>query len=117
MHIAQISDVYRKRKWEKDRGALRWKQKGKANECVLVQVCTKAPTLSIHIQPERVVSVTTIVGNMIFHYTLCKQCNLSVLSINMIDCGLSQEKSDTSGKKKFFPNKAHCIQAATESGD
>lgn len=75
-------------------------------------------THSIHIQPKRVVSVTTIVGNMIFHYTLCKQCNLSVLSINMIDCGLSQEKSDTSGKKKkFFSNKAQCIQAATESGD
>lgn len=39
---------------------------------------------------------------MIFHYTLCKQCNLSVLSIKMIDCGLSQEKSDTSGGKKSF---------------
>lgn len=42
---------------------------------------------------------------MIFHYTLCKQCNLSVLSIKMIDCGLSQEKSDTSGKKSFFLTK------------
>lgn len=57
---------------------------------------------SIQIQPKRVVSVTTIVGNMIFHYTLCKQCNLSVLPIKMIDCGLSHEKSDTSGKKSFF---------------
>lgn len=62
-------------------------------------------THSIQIQPKRVVSVTTIVGNMIFHYTLCKQCNLSALPIKMIDCGLSQEKSDTSGKKKFFPTK------------
>lgn len=62
-------------------------------------------THSIQIQPKRVVSVTTIVGNMIFHYTLCKQCNLSVLSIKMIDCGLSQEKSDTSGKKSFFLTK------------
>lgn len=45
--------------------------------------------------PKRVVSRTTIAGNMIFHYTLCKQCNLSVVSINMIDCGLSRGKSDT----------------------
>lgn len=59
-------------------------------------------THSIQIQPKRVVSETTIVGNMIFHYTLCKQCNLSMLSIKMIDCGLSQERSDISGKKKFF---------------
>lgn len=42
---------------------------------------------------------------MIFHYTLCKQCNLSVLPIKMIDCGLSQEKSDTSGKKSSFLTK------------
>lgn len=34
----------------------------------------------------------------------------------MIDCGLSQEKSDTS-EKSFFSNKAQRIQAATESGD
>lgn len=75
-------------------------------------------THSIQIHPKRVVSVTTIVGNMIFHYTLCKQCNPSVLSIKMIDCGLSQKKSDTlRGKKSFFSNKAQCIQAATESGD
>lgn len=62
-------------------------------------------THSIQIQPKRVVSVTTIVGNMIFHYTLCKQCNLSVLSIKMIDCGLSQDKSDMPGKKSFFLTK------------
>ncbi len=87
------------------------KQKGKANECVLMFVSANAPTLSIHIRPKRVVSVTTIAGNMIFHYTLCKQCNLSVLSINMIDCGLSQEKSDTSGEKKsFFLTKRHAFR-------
>jgi len=76
-------------------------------------------SLSIQIQPKRVVSGTTIESNVIFHYILCKQCNLSVLSIKMIDCGLSQEKSDTSGKRKvfFFFNKAQSIQAATESGD
>lgn len=39
---------------------------------------------------------------MIFHYTLCKQCNLSVLSITMIDCGVSQDKSDMSVEKKGF---------------
>lgn len=72
-------------------------------------------THSIQLQPERVVSETTIVGNMIFHYTLCKQCKLSVLPVRMIDCGLSREKSDTSGKRKSFSlNKARRIQAATE---
>ena len=33
----------------------------------------------------------------------------------MIDCGLSPKESDTS--EKFFPDKAQCIQAATEGGD
>ena len=40
---------------------------------------------------------------MILHYTLCKQCNLSLLPLNMIDCGLSPNKSDTLVKKtKLF---------------
>lgn len=63
---------------------------------------TIEPILSLPIQPNRVVSLTTIVGNMIFHYTMCKQCNPSVLSVNMIDCGLSQKKTDT-WAKVFFP--------------
>lgn len=87
---------------------VRKRQRGTAMEtkreskCVCASVSSYQSNHSIQIQPKRVVSGTTIVGNMIFHYTLCKQCNLSVLPINMIDCGLSQEKSDTSGKKKFF---------------
>lgn len=58
------------------------------------------------IQPKRVVS-QTIVGNVIFHYTLCKQCNPSVLSVNMIDCGLSPCKTDMREKVffSFFPPK------------
>lgn len=71
------------------------------------------------IQPKRVVS-QTIVGNMIFHYTPCKQCNPSVPSVNMIDCGLSLWKTDMWGKVFFPPpppNKAQHIGAATESGD
>ncbi|MEQ2231008.1 hypothetical protein ILYODFUR_035017 [Ilyodon furcidens] len=39
---------------------------------------------------------------MIFHYTLCKQCKLSALPVRMIDCGLSREKSDMSGKEKLI---------------
>lgn len=75
--------------------------------CASVSPQRRAQT--IQMQPKRVVSVTTMVGNMIFHYTLCKQCNLSVLPIKMIDCGLSRQKSDAS-EKSFFPTKPRAFR-------
>lgn len=83
---------------------------------------TTEPVLSLPIQPKRVVSPTTIVGNMIFRYTLCQQCNPSVPPVNVMDCGLSHRKTDMWAKvfpflPPFFLNKAQHIGAATERGD
>lgn len=103
-HSVYIAGVFvqRKREWKGQcRTAVETKWESKQ-----AWVNLYYSTHSIQIQSKRVVSVTTIAGNMIFHYTLCKQCNPSVLSIKMIDCGLSQKKSDTlRGEKVFFLTK------------